>query len=65
VTALQLAETLLEKGADPESLGRHLESVAGAPLHFTLREDPTRKIVPYFQIKDEYFTCYPVISVSA
>jgi DUF1680 family protein len=55
----------LQKGSDPESLGRHLESIAGAPLHFTLRENPARKIVPYFQVADEFFTCYPAISVSA
>jgi hypothetical protein len=60
-----LINLVLEKGSDPESLGRHLDSVAGAPLHFTLREDPTRKFMPYFQIADEYFTCYPVISVKA
>ena len=53
----------LEKGADPESLGRHLDSVAGAPLHYTLRENPARKLLPYFQISDESFTCYHVISV--
>lgn len=53
----------LEKGSDPESLGRHLDSIAGAPLHYTLRENPARRLMPYFQVADEYFTCYPVISV--
>lgn len=55
----------LARGSDPESLGSHLESIAGAPLHYTLRENPSRKIVPYFQVADEFFTCYPAISVSA
>jgi DUF1680 family protein len=55
----------LEKGADPESLGRHLDSIAGAPLHYTLRENPAQRLMPYFQIMDESFTCYPVISVMA
>jgi hypothetical protein len=58
-------ELSLEKGSDPESLGRHLDSIAGAPLHYTLRENPARRIMPYFQIGDEGFTCYPVISVMA
>jgi uncharacterized protein len=53
----------LAKGSDPESLGRHLESVPGKPLHYTLRGNPGRNILPYFQVADEYFTCYPVISV--
>ena len=60
-----IIDLTLEKGSDPESLGRHLDSIAGAPLHYTLRENPARKIVPYFQIVDEYFTCYPVISIQA
>ena len=60
-----MVDLVLEKGSDPESLGRHLDSIAGAPLHYTLRENPARKIVPYFQVADEFFTCYPVISVSA
>ena len=60
-----LIDLALQKGSDPESFGRHHDSIAGAPLNFTLRENPTRKIVPYFQVGDEYFTCYPVISVSA
>jgi DUF1680 family protein len=57
-------DLVLEKGSDAESLGRHLESVAGAPLHYTLRESPARKLVPYYQIVDESFTCYPTISIS-
>ena len=55
----------LEKGSDAESLGRHLESIAGSPLHYTLRENPARILMPYFQIADEFFTCYPAISVKA
>ena len=57
-------ELALEKGSDPESLGRHLDSVAGSPLNWTLRENPSRRLAPYFQVVDEFFTCYPVISVA-
>ena len=60
-----LVDLALEKGSDPESLGRHLDSIAGAPLNYTLREDPSRRIMPYFQIQDQQFTCYPIITVSA
>ncbi len=59
-----VVDLALEKGSDPESLGRHLESTAGAPLHYTLRENPARRIMPYFQVRDEFFTCYPVITVA-
>ena len=63
VVGAGLVELALEKGSDPESLGHHLDSIAGAPLHYTLRENPARKLMPYFHILDESFTCYPVISV--
>ena len=65
VVGAGVVELALEKGSDPESLGHHLDSIAGAPLHYTLRENPARILMPYFQILDESFTCYPVISVMA
>lgn len=52
------------KGVSPESLGDHLEPVAGAPLHFTLRGDRDKKLMPYYQISGEKFTCYPTISAA-
>lgn len=58
-----VVDLTLSKGSDPESLGRHLDSVSGEPLHYTVRGNPGRKLMPYFQVADEYFTCYPVISV--
>jgi DUF1680 family protein len=58
-----VVDLALDKGSDPESLGRHLDSIAGAPLHYMLRENPARKLMPYFQVADEFFTCYPVITV--
>jgi uncharacterized protein len=64
VVGTGVVDLALEKGSDPESLGRHLDSVAGAPLNYTLRESPARRMKPYFQIADESFTCYPVISVA-
>ena len=64
VVGAGVVDLALDKGSDPESLGRHLDSIAGAPLHYTLRENAARKLLPYFQIADESFTCYPVISVA-
>jgi DUF1680 family protein len=51
----------LAKGASPESLGDHLEPVAGSPLHFKLRGDGDKRLMPYYQISSEKFTCYPTI----
>jgi DUF1680 family protein len=55
----------LDKGSAPESMGDHLEAVAGSPLHFALRGSPDKRLMPYYQISDEKFTCYPTISVPA
>lgn len=60
-----IVDLALPKGSDPESLGRHLDSVSGEPLHYTVRGNPGRKLMPYFQVADEYFTCYPVITVQS
>jgi hypothetical protein len=46
-------------------MGDHLEAVGGSPLHFSLRGSPGKKLMPYYQISDEKFTCYPTISVPA
>jgi DUF1680 family protein len=44
-----------------ESLGDHLKPVAGSPLHFTVQGNAGVRLVPYWQIADEEFTCYPVV----
>jgi hypothetical protein len=53
----------LDKGSAPESLGDHLEPVSGSPLHFAVRGSQDKKLMPYYQISNEKFTCYPTISV--
>jgi DUF1680 family protein len=58
-------DLVVDKNSAPESLRDHLEPVAGSPLHFTMRGSPDKKFMPYYQISDEKFTCYPTISVSA
>jgi uncharacterized protein len=52
---------VMEPGKSPEHLGDLLEPVAGSPLHFTVKGNPGRKFVPYWQIADEEFSCYPVV----
>jgi DUF1680 family protein len=58
-------DLVVDKNSKPESLHDHLEPVAGSPLHFTMRGSPDKKFMPYYQISNEKFTCYPTISVSA
>jgi hypothetical protein len=48
-------------GHDAEHLANHLEPIAGLPLHFAVRGNPGQKLIPYWQVSDEEFTCYPTI----
>lgn len=55
----------LDRGDRPEDLPARLQPMAGAPLHFTVPGNPGQKLVPYWQISTEEFTCYPTITVKA
>jgi hypothetical protein len=43
-----------------ELTGR-LEPVGGQPLHFTVRGAPGARYMPYWQIHQEPFTCFPTM----
>lgn len=45
----------------PNHLAQLLEPVDGLPLHFTVRGNRDLKFMPYWQITEEEFTCYPAI----
>ncbi|HEY1986422.1 MAG TPA: beta-L-arabinofuranosidase domain-containing protein [Terracidiphilus sp.] len=47
-----------------QSLGRLaslLEPIADSPLHFGVRGNTARKFIPYWQLSEEEFTCYPEV----
>lgn len=54
-------EFSVDAGHEAEHLANHLEAVADMPLHFTVRGNPGQKFMPYWQVSDEEFTCYPAI----
>ena len=45
----------------PEQLIAQLRPKAGSPLHFTIAGDERHEYLPYWQVQDETFTCFPVI----
>jgi len=47
-----------------EELGKHLEAKAGAPMHYTVAGNPGVTYMPYWQVEDEEFTCFPVIEAA-
>jgi len=55
----------LDSGHSAEHLAAHLQAVDDKPLHYTVRGNAGLKLVPYWQLADEQFTCYPAISAKA
>ncbi len=51
----------LPGGAGPLDLGRHLIAKPEAPTHYTVAENSGVTYMPYWQVAEEEFTCFPVI----
>lgn len=43
----------------PEKLIKSLKAVAGKPLHFSVNGNIDLHYMPYFEVQDEPFTCFP------
>jgi hypothetical protein len=54
-------ELSIQGGSDAEDFAKQFEPVPGSPLHFVVRGSPERKFIPYWQISEEEFTCYPAV----
>ena len=50
--------------ARPEEFTSQLKPIFGQPLHFAIEGNPGHHYAPYFAIKNDPFTCYPVIDRS-
>lgn len=46
---------------DPQQLSSWLQPVAGHRGHFTVRDKPGYEYMPYHEIQEQTFSCYPVI----
>lgn len=46
---------------DPARLAEWLEPVPGKPGHFTIAGKPGYEYLPYHEIAEQVFTCYPVV----
>lgn len=55
-------DIVIDKNKFAGNLVDLFESVPGAPLHFTIRANPGHKFMPYWQVSDEEFTCYPSVT---
>ena len=45
----------------PEQLIAKLRPKAGSPLHFTIAGNDRYEFLPYWQVQNEVFTCFPII----
>ena len=45
----------------PQELLKALQPKIGEPLHFTIAGEAGREYMPYWQVTDQLFTCYPVM----
>ena len=52
---------LLAHGTKPEEILKQLTPSYGRPLRFEIAGNPQHRYAPYFAIKNDPFTCYPVI----
>ncbi len=48
-----------------EEFTKRLHPVDGKPLHFAIDGDTQRQYVPYWEVQDEPFTCYPAIGTGS
>ena len=58
---LPKTDAAIQAEGGPEALAGLLEAMDGSPLHFSVRGNPGLKFMPYWQITDEEFTCYPAV----
>jgi DUF1680 family protein len=50
-------------GHRPEDLLKRLRAKPAEPLHFTVEGNPAIEYMPYWQVTDQPFTCFPVIEI--
>lgn len=48
---------------NPENISNTLTAVAGNPLHFNVKSNPRFTYIPYWEVKDEAFTCVPEVII--
>jgi hypothetical protein len=65
LAAVGAAEIRLRLGnvKQPEDLLRHLQPKPSQPLHFLVENNPGIEFMPYWQVNEEAFNCFPAVPV--
>ena len=58
-------DLIAPKGTDADSLAEQVVPVSESALEFKMNGNPDQRLMPYYQVGNEQFTCYPTISPSA
>jgi hypothetical protein len=53
----------LPRGSSANDLIGRLKPKAGEPLHYTMEGNPGIVYMPYWQVDEQEFTCFPVMEV--
>lgn len=51
----------IDGGQDAEHLASQLMPIDNSPLHLMVRGNPGVRFMPYWQVSEEEFTCYPSV----
>lgn len=62
VGAFDFNDDCVEITNDPANPSSWLEPVPEKRLHYKIKGKPGYEYMPYYEIQDEQFTCYPVIA---
>lgn len=55
-------EEKFEIAASPRNIASKLSPIEGKPMHFTVAGSPDLEVMPYFEVQDEAFTCFPTLT---
>jgi DUF1680 family protein len=55
----------LENVKHPEDLLKHIKPKPGQPLHFLVENNPGVEFMPYWQVDNEPFNCFPAVDMRA
>ena len=54
----------VDKGSHPENMLAQLTPMAGRPLHFSIANNPGIEYMPYWEVAEQPFTCFPVVATN-
>ena len=59
------SKAIFDDFARPEDIIASLEPVPGKPMQYKLRGHPGLVLIPYWQVSQEEFTCFPALRISS